>query len=135
MNNKGQSYIPLAILGVIVFIIFIGVSMIAIPYYDVWEQKMKGKAELSRAEYSRQIAVVEAEAKMVSAEKLAEAEIARAKGVAKANQIIGDSLKGNEDYLRYLYINGLTENPTNKEIIYIPTEAGIPILEAGKRSA
>lgn len=132
---KRKNVYKIVLFLVISIFVVIGSVMIIMPYYNVWEQRMTGKAELSRAEYSRQIAVVEAEAKMVSAEKLAEAEVARAKGVAQANLIIGDSLKGNEDYLRYLYINGLTENPSAREIIYIPTEAGIPILEAGKTGA
>ena len=62
---------------------------------------------------------------------LADAEIARAVGVAKANKIIGDSLKDNEQYLRYLWIDSLQQ--TQNQIIYVPTEAGLPILEAGKR--
>lgn len=124
------------ILGLL-FLIMIGVFaswfIFIQPIVGVWQSEQYGKAELVRATYSKQVAVQEAQAKDDSATLLAEAEVKRAQGVAQANQIIGDSLKGNEDYLRYLYINGLTENATNKEIIYIPTEAGIPILEAGKR--
>lgn len=99
--------------------------------YSLWSSSMQGQAELKQAEWNRQIAVREAEAKRDSAVMLAQAEIERAKGVAQANKIIGDSLKGNEDYLRYLWIDhlGTTQNQT----IYIPTEAGLPILEAGKR--
>lgn len=59
---------------------------------------------------------------------LAQAEVERAKGVAKANKIIGDSLKDNEAYLRYLFVNNLAD--TKDQVIYIPTEAGLPILEA-----
>ena len=55
----------------------------------------------------------------------------RAKGVAEANRIIGESLKGNESYLRYLWIQNL-ESGSNS-VVYVPTEAGLPILEAGKR--
>lgn len=62
---------------------------------------------------------------------LAEAEIERAKGVAEANRIIGESLKGNEAYLRYLWIQGLQEGST-PQVVYVPTEAGLPILEAGR---
>ena len=67
---------------------------------------------------------------MESASLLAEAEVERAKGVAKANKIIGNSLKGNEDYLRYLWVNNL-QNEHN-QVIYIPTEANMPILEASR---
>jgi hypothetical protein len=47
---------------------------------------------------------------------------------------IGDSLKGNEAYLRYLWINNSDGNG-DKQVIYVPTEAGLPILEAGRLKA
>ena len=80
---------------------------------------------------NRKIAIQEAEAKKESARALAEAEVIRAEGVAKANRIIGESLRGNESYLRYLWIQTLNDSLQN--VIYVPTEAGLPILEAGKR--
>ena len=101
------------------------------PPYAIWEQEMYGKAELAKAQSTRQIVVTEAKAKQESASLLAQAEVTRAEGVAKANKIIGDSLKGNEAYLHYLWIDGL--NHDQNQIIYIPTEAGLPILEAGRR--
>lgn len=101
------------------------------PYY-VWQQKLEGEAELQKANFSKQVLIQEALAKKESAQFLAEAEVLRAQGVAKANAIIGDSLKNNEAYLRWLYIEGLKEK-SGQEVIYIPTEAGLPILEAGKR--
>jgi len=112
-------------------LIAISVLMAGCPVYDVWSQEMKGKAELARAESNRQISVFEAQAKKDSAKLLADAEIERAKGVAEANKIIGISLKGNEEYLRYLWIDTLHHNENNK-IIYIPTVAGLPILEANR---
>ena len=66
---------------------------------------------------------------MESAKLLADADVLRAEGAAKANKIIGDSLKDNEAYLRYLWIQNL-ENSKEHQVIYIPTEAGLPILEA-----
>ena len=101
------------------------------PQYSVWQQGLSGKAELTKAEYTRQVTILEANAKKESARSLAEAEIERAKGVAQANAIIADSLKGNDDYLRYLWIDKL--DASNGQVIYVPTEAGLPILEAGKR--
>jgi regulator of protease activity HflC (stomatin/prohibitin superfamily) len=98
--------------------------------YSVWSMAKEGESELAKADWDRQIAVKEANAKMESAVLLAKAEIERAKGVAQANKIIGDSLKGNEDYLRYLWIDHL-QNEHN-QVIYIPTEANLPILEANR---
>lgn len=96
------------------------------------ELKKAGEAALLEAESSKKIAIESAKATLESAKMLAEAEVERAKGVAKANAIIGDSLKGNEAYLRYLYIANLDKAEANRSIntIYIPTEAGLPILEA-----
>jgi regulator of protease activity HflC (stomatin/prohibitin superfamily) len=99
--------------------------------WEVYKAGMHGKAQLAHAQYHREIAVVEAKAKMEAAELLAKAEIKRAEGVAQANKIIGDSLKDNDAYLRYLWINNL-ENSSNEQIIYVPTEAGLPILEANR---
>lgn len=109
----------------------ITLTMWGCPKYSVYSQGMRGEAELKRAEQNRQIAVNEAEAKRDAAKMLAEAEVERAKGVAEANKIIGESLKDNESYLRYLWVQGLQDG--SSEVIYVPTEAGLPILEAGKR--
>ena len=110
-----------------------GVVGAFIPPIRVYDQKMDGEAELAKANYSKQVAVQEAQAKLDSAKLLAQAEVERAKGVALANAIIGDSLKNNEAYLRWLYIEGLKEK-SGDQVIYIPTEAGLPILEAGRRT-
>jgi regulator of protease activity HflC (stomatin/prohibitin superfamily) len=98
------------------------------PQYNVWQQSLAGKAELQKAEYTRQVAVLEAQAKKDSATQLADAEIIRAQGVAKANQIIGSSLKDNKDYLSYLWITGLEEGNKNgnKTVYMIPTQGNIP---------
>lgn len=100
------------------------------PQYTVYEQRLEGESELAKANFSKQVAVQEAQAKLDSASRLADAEIARARGVAQANAIIGDSLKGNEAYLRYLWIMSLETQ--NNKVIYVPTEANLPVLEAAR---
>jgi len=114
----------------IVAVVVITAGMWGCPQYNVYSRRLSGEAELANAEYSRQVAVKEALAKKDSASLLADAEVARAVGVAKANKIIGDSLKDNEAYLRYLFVQNL-EN-TKDQIIYVPTEANLPILEAAR---
>jgi len=116
--------------AVISAIVIIGVVTLFVggPIYNVWSQSLAGKAELQKAEYTRQVAVLEAQAKKDSAQQLADAEIIRATGVAKANQIIGDSLKDNREYLQYLYITGLEDGSKNGNVtIYVPTEGGMPV--------
>ncbi len=103
--------------------------MVGLPKYNVWHQHMKGKSELARAEYSRQIAVVESEARLKSSVNLAQADIERAKGTAEANHIIGTSLT--ENYLRWYFIDS-QHSQRDKTYIYVPTEAMMPIMEAGR---
>jgi len=123
--GKGIMVISSIVISVFVFIVF---CMWSLPIYNVWQKSLKGQAELKRAEWNRQIAIKEAVAKKEAAVSLAAAEVERAKGVAQANKIIGDSLKDNESYLRYLWIMGLQDG--SSEVIYVPTEAQLPILEA-----
>lgn len=100
------------------------------PIYSVWSSQKQGEAEYAHAESSRQIAILEAQAKCESSKSLAEAEIIRARGVAESNKIIGDSLRENESYLRYLWVQGLQTN--QMQVVYVPTEANLPILEASR---
>jgi regulator of protease activity HflC (stomatin/prohibitin superfamily) len=119
----------ISVIGVIIgFIGLIGIVLWGVPTYKVWQKGLAGQAELKQAEWNRQITVREAEAKKEAATALAAAEVERAKGVAEANKIIGESLRENEAYLRYLWIQGLQDG--NSEVIYVPTEANLPILEA-----
>lgn len=122
---------------VILFVIFLVLAAIPAgcyfqPQYNVWQQGLAGQAELARAEQNRQIKIEEAKAALESADLLNQAEIKRAEGLAEANRIIGDSLRGNEAYLRYLWVQNLEEG-AGATVIYVPTEAGMPLLEAGKR--
>ena len=126
MNIKIKGII---ILVVIAAAVLFGL-MFGMPLYNVWQQEMRGKAEFSRAEQNRKIKVEEARAEKESASFRAEAEIIRAEGVAKANEIIGGSLKDNKDYLTYLWIQALYDE--SNSVIYVPTEANLPILEASR---
>jgi regulator of protease activity HflC (stomatin/prohibitin superfamily) len=123
-------------LAIVSFLLLVGLGLLfggmwGCPQYNVWQKGLEGQAQLAQASANRKIAIQEAEAKKEAAVMLAEAEVARARGVAEANKIIGDSLKNNEQYLRYLWIHNLESG--NNSVIYVPTEAGLPILEAGKR--
>lgn len=105
--------------------------MIGMPYYNVWQQEMDGKAEFSKAEQNRRIRVEEAKANL-EAEKLnAQAEIERAKGAAEAIKIENGSIT--ENYIRYLWVRQQSDL-NNKTVVYIPTEAGLPILEANRHN-
>lgn len=123
-----------AIFGIIT-VLFIGTLLYIGPQYGVWAQSLSGKAELQKAEYTRQVAVLEAQAKMDSASKLADAEVIRAQGVAKANGIIGESLKDNPAYLQYLWITQGEEH-SDRVVYMVPSNGGAPIptFDIGEKS-
>lgn len=126
-DSNGDPKFTVIIRDSIIFLIIIITTMMAgCPVYNVWQQGQAGEAELNRAEQNRKIKVEEAQAIFDSSGLHAKSEIERAKGVAEANKIIGDSLKGNEAYLRYLWIHSL-EGGKN-DVIYVPTEANLPIF-------
>jgi regulator of protease activity HflC (stomatin/prohibitin superfamily) len=129
MTNRNSGFIDAGVALVAVGVVVVGgLIFIGGPQYNVWQQSLSGKAELQKAEYTRQVAVLEAQAKKDSAQQLADAEVIRAQGVAKANQIIGNSLKDNREYLQYLYITGLEDGSKNGNVtIYVPTEGGMPV--------
>jgi len=68
------------------------------------------------------------EFELTKAQKDAEIEVARAQGVAKSNEIIAASIS--DKYLRYKWIEGLQFK--GNTVIYVPTEANLPIMEAGR---
>ena len=104
----------------------IALFLFGVPRYKVWQQEMKGRAELAQAEQNRQIKIEEAKANL-EAEKLnAQAEVVRAQGAAEAIRIENGSLT--PTYIQYLWVR--QQNTSANKVIYIPTEAGLPILEA-----
>ncbi len=115
-----------AVGGIIIVALLLGAVLWAVPNYKVYARELNGKAQLKEAEWNRQIAVQEAEALKESAKLKAEAEVIRAKGIAEANEIISKSLT--KEYIQYKFVEGL--NDGNTEVIYVPTEANLPILEA-----
>lgn len=125
----------LTIGGILILIVAAASVLIGLPSYNVYSKRMAGKAAYEEAVQNRRIRVLEAEAALEAATLTARAEIERARGANEANRIMADGLGGSENYLRWSYINMLQETAgkQGREVIYIPTEAGMPILEAGRR--
>jgi len=114
-------------IALMLFLLFGGI--IGCPYYNVWQQEMSGKAEFAKAEQNRKIKIEEAKANLESEKLNAQAEIERAKGAAEAIKIENGQLT--TTYIQYLWVRQQSNNQIQK-IIYIPTEASMPILEAKK---
>lgn len=118
-------------LGIVLLVILtVSGVLLGCPSYRVYSKEQDGRAALAEAQSSRQIAVLEARAKLESAKMLADAEVVRAEGAARANRILQDSLGGPEGYLRYLQIQAIDQKDAS--LIYVPTEGGLPLLESSR---
>lgn len=104
----------------------IGGCMYTYPKYKVYKREMDGKAQFKEAEQNRLIQIEEAKANLEAQKLNAQAEIERAKGMAKAIEVENGKLT--ELYIKYLWVRNVDKMDGEK--IYIPTEANLPILEA-----
>ena len=112
-------------IGVIIIFGLIILGAWGCPQYKVWQAEMNGKAQLSEAEYSKQVLIQEANANL-EAEKLnAQAEVARAQGAADARNVEGLGMTS-EEYIQYLWVKKLSL--ADSSVIYLPSEGGIPVL-------
>lgn len=119
--QKGSSELVILIITVsIVFALLFAVW----PYYKVWSQEMRGKAALAEARQSKMIQVEQARAELESAELRAE-----------AIKTIGIASQKYPEYRTQEFIGAfgeaLREGKIN-QIIYVPTEASIPIIESNR---
>lgn len=88
---------------------------------DVFAASIENKLKVEQESLQKQY-------ELVKAKKDAEIAVAEAQGVADSNRIIASSIT--ENYLRYKFIQNLSA--TDKQVIYVPTEANLPILEANR---
>lgn len=116
---------PLILVGLIVL------CMWGCPKYNVYSARKDGEAKLAHAQSSKEVQVCESKGKMEAARYECEADIIRATGAAQANKIIDSSLT--TMYLHYLWLQSLQNN--DADVIYVPTEANLPILEASREVA
>jgi hypothetical protein len=108
-------------------VLLVAAGMYGCPQYAVYEQQLKGRAELARADQNRQILVSQAHAEREAATQRAE-----------AIRIMGQAAKDFPEYRQQEFIGAFghaLQEGRISQIIYVPTEAGIPILEAGRWAA
>ncbi|MDQ8951957.1 hypothetical protein RFH42_03180 [Acinetobacter rudis] len=121
-NQKGNAVVGISIAGAIIALI---VLLFVWPQYRVWQQGMSGQARLAEAQQSKQIAIETAKAELESAQLR-----------AQAIKVIGETAKQYPEYRNQEFIGAFGDALRDgkiQQIVYVPTEANIPILEAGKR--
>ena len=124
MNDLTKTLVALAvIIGIILGLIFGAVWVWS--SLRVMNATSIGKAELAQAEQNRQIKITTAQAEKDAAVLQAE-----------AIRIVGQAAKDFPEYRHQEFLSAfgeaLREGKMN-QVVYVPTEANIPIMESGKR--
>lgn len=99
--------------------------MFGIPKWYVWQKGESGKAILASAQQTKQVLITQAEAEREAA-----------KFRAEAIAIVGEAAKKYPEYRQQEFIGAFADAMQEgkiSQIIYVPTEGNIPVLEAGKR--
>lgn len=105
--------------------------MVVSPRLNLYRKNTEKQAVIAEQRAKSEAAEYAARSRVTQAKAKAEAEVIRAKGLAEAQSIIAETLT--PEYLRYLYIDAIAGG--DGQIIYVPTEAGLPVLEAGRLPA
>ena len=125
MDNSKNSVLPLAALGFLGVITIVVALFWGLPVWNVWKQGLSGEAALAKAEQTKKIMI-----------ETARAEVEAAELRAKAIKIMGEAAKNYPEYRLQEFMGAFAEalkEGNIQQIIYVPTEANIPVLEAGKR--
>lgn len=121
MTENGQM-ITASTVGVVLLGSLIALAMWGCPQYKVYSQRLSGEAVLAHAEAERQVQIRQA-----AGEK--EAATLRAEAI----KIVGQATKDFPEYRQQEFIGAFAEAVKSgkiAQIIYVPTEANIPITEA-----
>lgn len=102
------------------------------PKWNVWSSKKRGEAQLQEAMNEQRIQIAKATARKEAAEHNKAAAIIEASAVSEQIKQIGSQLTTHDLYLKWQWIKMMEERP-DSSVIYVPTEASLPILEAGNR--
>lgn len=119
--QRGEGGIAI-MFGIVILCLFIAGAMVGCPQYKVYSSRLDGEAALAKANSTKQVLVTQAQA---------EKEAAQAQ--ADAIRIVGQASKDFPQYREQQFIQAFGEAMQSdkiEKIIYVPTEANIPIIEA-----
>ena len=122
---------PLWIVGGFISAILLW-TVFGYPHWRVWSSHQAGLADLQKAKNEQQIQIAKAQSRLDAATLNKQAAIIEAQAVAEQIKAIGEQLTEHDLYLRWQWIKMMEEAHAESaaSVIYVPTEANIPILEA-----
>lgn len=120
MKQNITNIITVFIFGVIAVLMLVG-SLVAYGHLNVHLKRLSGQAAYAHSESERKVLVSQAEAELESAKLRAE-----------AIKIVGEMAKQYPEYREQEFIGAFGDalkSDKIDQIIYVPTEANIPIIE------
>lgn len=124
MDNETKVIVGWVAGAAVAVLVMVAAFMFIGPVYGVWQQRLSGEAKLARAQQERQILVTQAQAEKDAAQLRAD-----------AIKIVGQAAKDFPQYREQEFMASFGEalrEGKMSQVIYVPTEANIPILEARK---
>jgi len=115
-----------------IVVLFIVWGVAIQPRWQVWAAHQKGLADLAAAKNEQQIQIAQAQSRLDAAQLNKKAAIIEAEAVAAQVQAIGTELAHHDLYLRWQWIKMMEDGKHGADVIYVPTEANLPILEANR---
>lgn len=113
---------------------FVGIvllwSLWGYPKWNVWASHQRGLADLQQAKNEQQIQIAQAQSRLDAAELNKQAAVIEAQAVALQVREIGEQLTKHDLYLKWQWIKMMEDRHSESDTIYVPTEAGLPLLEA-----
>lgn len=94
------------------------------------EAESSKKAKIEEAKAEKESAELLGQARIIEAKANAESMIIKAEGSAKSIEIESKAIEGKADYMKLKAIQAMYEHG---KFIYVPTEAGLPILETQRK--
>ncbi len=123
MKIDSYGFVGVGIL--LAILLFIAGCMWGYPQYRVYSQRLEGEAILARNEQQKKILIEQARAEMEAAKLRAE-----------AIQIVGEASQKFPEYRLQEFMGAFAEalkEGNIQQIIYVPTEANVPIVERARR--
>ena len=130
--DQTTTLILACIAGLVISILFW--VLVGYPHWRVWSSHQRGLADLQQAKNEQQIQIAQAQSRLDAAELNKKAAIIEAEAVSEQIKAIGGELTEHDLYLKWQWIKMMEDRPDEGDhsVIYVPTEANIPILEASR---
>lgn len=129
MWNEVGTYVWIGSGFLVVLIFWI---LVGYPKWRVWASHQDGLADLTRAKNEQQIQIAQAQSRLDAADLNKKAAVIEAQAVALQITEIGKQLTEHDLYLKWQWIKMMEDQDTEATVIYVPTEASVPILEANR---